>query len=85
MSNPEEPLEPSSYLVTTTMDKDGNYGSETYDITELPDDLLMQYVAQGDQRAAAEMLARIEKVTGPIGEGDESEPASESAPEEESP
>jgi hypothetical protein len=83
MSTPDSELTPSSYLVTTTMDEDGNYGSETYDLTELPDELLFQYVAQGDQRAAAEMLARIEKVTGPISDESETEPESE--PEEESP
>lgn len=52
-------LTPSSYLVTTTLDKDGNWGSETIDIADVPDEILMQYVAQGDQRAAAEMMARI--------------------------
>lgn len=49
----------SEFLVTTTLDKSGNYGSDTVDIADVPDAMLFQYVAQGDQRAAAELLARM--------------------------
>jgi len=88
MTSPKgDELTPSSFLTTTTVDKDGNFGSDTFDITQVSDELLMQYVAQGNERAAAELIARMDKFeqesgTAPEAAPEEAVPEPEAVPEE---